>query len=405
MKNKSIFLTFAIALISTACTPSIPSPTNEAIDKSLLATIVASTLQALTINPTELPVEIPPASPAPIPVVLPHSLYFLSGRSGNNQIWRMEKDAFSIEQITFENEDVIDFDVDSNNGALAYITSNRLVYHPNSHDSPNILLDMPESNQDSDDYFYRNLLSKPRFSPDGKILAFALNGIQLYDLETDQINHVIENELETLESGNIIPRKLYFPDTWSPDGNKLLLSIGYLEAGTLAFLDIQSSALTELNSTGIVCCQAIWDRNSESIFVASPYLGLVDTGLWQYDAASGAEIVLLPTSNDDATINYVGWPVESLDNDLFYFYSNTAGIPDGDVALRLVRSPKNELEDREALREDSLLIREALWAPDASLVLIVQSIQAANTTLVLVRLDASPLEVLTNDALHLRWGP
>ena len=394
-----------ISAVLAACTPADPIPTPAPPDPDLIATSVVATLQAEGIQIEGLTGAPTPPSPTPLPERLLHSLYYLSAESGTNQVWRLERDAVNRSQVTFAAQPVTAFDVSPASGALAYLAGNQLFLQASPDAEPQLLIDRSDQDADDPGFFYRAQLRDPAFSPDGRVLAYALNGVHLLDIATGESRHVLTNELEALESGGEFPGRLFFPHSWSPNGERLLVAIAFLEGGTLAFLDPVSGALTELQSSAIVCCQPVWANNSASIFLASPYLGLIDSGLWQYDAQTGEESVLIPTASDEATINFVGWPAQAPDGRLYYFYSNTAGIPEGDVPLFMLRGPLADLSQAESLREDAFLIREALWAPDASLVLLVQAIQEGAEPLLLVHADGRPLDVLVNEAHSLRWGP
>ena len=80
-------------------------------------------------------------------------------------------------------------------------------------------------------------------------------------------------------------------------------------------------------------------------------------------------------------------------------------FPEGDIPLLMVQSESDGQTNRQQLRSDILIIREALWARDASLALIVQSQQGPSGPLVLAKTDGSPLLILANDAQQMRWGP
>jgi hypothetical protein len=58
----------------------------------------------------------------------------------------------------------------------------------------------------------------PIFSPDGKTIAYSRNGLNLYDLPTGIPNLVLED----YPLGSSFP-----PETYSPDGTKLLIKIGH----------------------------------------------------------------------------------------------------------------------------------------------------------------------------------
>lgn len=399
-----LFPVALLAVILSACGISSQSAEISGIDPNEVATIVAATLQAELglgdAGDTEDAAEGVNAERS-----LPQSLYFISSKDGKHQVWRLGADGVTLQMISLPSSDVSGYDVSPVDGSVAYVSDNRLyLVSPDGQDSL-ILLDASTADSSAEDYYYRELISSPRFSPDGRTLAYALNGIWLLDLPTGNNLHILENELEELESGSVVPEELYFPESWSPDGEKLLVAISYLEAGTLAILDPANGIMTPLIASGIVCCQTQWAPDNSSILVASPYIGLIEPGLWRYDVRSGAESVLIEGSEGDSVFNFVGWPLQGPVGELYYFYTSMAGFPDGDIPLLMIRSAADGNSDRVQLRSDSLVVREALWAPDGSLALIVQALQSSSGPLVLAKTDGSPLLILANDAQDLRWGP
>ncbi len=396
----SLFLIFAL----TACLPGSSSDGTTVIDQDEVATIVAATLQAELAKSADTQGETEPDLPQE-PRLLPHSLYYLSSENNAHQLWRIEADGATTQMLSPPGVDMSDYDVSSVDGSVAYVSENSLNLITSEGGETRLLVDASSADSNAEDYYYRQVISSPRFSPDGNTLAYALNGIWLLDLDSGDKVHLLENELEELESGAIFPGELYFPESWSPNGDNLLIAVSYLEAGTLAFMDPSSGELTEILASGIVCCQTRWAPDNRSVLVASPYIGLIEPGLWRYDANTGAEIVLIEGSESDSVFNFVGWPLQLDNGDLFYFYSSTAGIPEGDIPLLMMRSVADGTSDRQQVRSDSLIIREALWADDGSLALIVQSQQGSSGSLILAKIDGSPLLILANDAQQLRWGP
>jgi hypothetical protein len=184
----------------------------------------------------------------------------------------------------------------------------------------------------------------------------------------------------------------------------VLLEIGYQEAGTLAILDPNADSLvTEFESSGIVCCQAAWAPDSASLLVASPYIGLVDSGLWRYDTQTGEESTLIGSGSE--LYEFAGWPLELANGDLQYFFTSSPNIQDGDVALYMVRSAADGVNGRAQLRADAFVIREALWAEDGSFALIMQAIAGSQSgPVVLARSDGTQLQVLLDEGRDLRWG-
>lgn len=404
-KIKFTYALIFLMLLPAACNLGKAPPQRTTSEPDLIATFVHATLAALPGNAPE-ETQTPEVEATAIPIkILPNSLYFLSGQSGTTQIWRLAADGVSLEQITFEASEVSAYDISATDGSLAYVSDNRLVLLRVGSNQGEILVDGSAADRQSPDYLYQEWISNPRFSPDGRTLAFALNGIQMLNLSSGERNQVLVNQLEEIGAETVLPRELYFPESWSPNGEMLLVSIGYLEGGSLGFLDAESGELTLIAASGIVCCQSSWTPDSSSILVASPYVGLVEAGLWRYAAESGAENLLVAGSEEDGTFHLFGWPQQIYGGELFYFYSSTIGIPQGAMALFMMRSSLDGVGGQVQLRTEGFVLREALWAWDGSLAIVTETIQGAAGPLVLARTDGSPLKVLASEGSQLRWGP
>jgi hypothetical protein len=403
--KRSLFSIAAVLVLSlAACLPNALEASEGLSYEDEVATIVAATLSA------ELSKGAAAQDDSEVilstPSLLPSSVYFLSNNAeGFQQIWRLEADGTTLNAVSPATLDVSSFDVSPTDGSLAYVSDNRLYLSDEYGEEARILIDASSADESAEDYYYRGRISSPRFSPDGGRLAFAMNGLQLLELSSGRSQLVLENQLNDAGSGSVFPEQLYFPESWSPNGSKVLVSISYLEAGTLAIYDIAGSELIALTNSQIVCCHSRWAADSGSILVASPFIGLIEPGLWRYDASTGSESVVINGSDAESVFNFVGWPLQVEGGKLYYFYTSVVGFPEGDSPLLMLQSDADGLSNRTQLRSDSFIIREALWAEDASLALIVQSQQGPRGPLVLAKADGSPLLILANDAQQLRWGP
>lgn len=371
----------------------------QAAQQFEIETALAQTLSAAGIVATETQ-----APPTPLPTILPHSLYFLSNRSGLSQVWRLEADGTTLTQVTTEERTVEGFDVSRIDGRVAFVANNQLFLINSDGSERTLLIDNGSADLEAVDFYYRERIGNPRFSPDGRFLAYAYDGLWILDLTTNEALHLINNQLGEDEEGSPRPEKFFGPQEWAPDSTKLLLEVGYQEAGTLAILNPSADPLvTEFQSSGIVCCQAAWTPDSGAILVASPYIGLVDSGMWRYDAEDGEESILI--GSDSELYEFAGWPLQLANGDLMYFYSSAPDIPDGDVPLFMVRTSADGVSGRAQLRADAFSMREALWAEDGSLALIVQAATGSlSGPVILARSDETQLQVLLDEGSDLRWG-
>ena len=397
-------LLILLSLALAACAPSGP-PAAPTLDAAELATIVAATLSAEPppANAT------PSATPSPeVEGILPTAVYFLSDRGGSMQVWRLASDGETLRQLTEAEDGVDSLDVAAD-GQVAYVSGNQLWLRGVDGDNK-LLVDGSAADPDSESFHYTQRISAPRFAPEGKRLAYALNGVHLLDLDSGEDQQLLINQLNGNDNDFVFPEELYSPEAWSPDGSRLLVSIAYVEGGSLGVLQPGGAqGLVRFDAEGVICCQVAWAADSARVLVASPYAGIVTSGLWAYDAVSGAESALLDASDPDGGLHFAGWP-QATSEDLYYFYASSAGVQEGDVPLFMVRNQLGDLGDQEQLRPESFSIREALWAPDGSLALILENpILVAEGvtggTILLVRADGGPAQPLADQAHDMRWGP
>jgi Tol biopolymer transport system component len=333
------------------------------------------------------------------PALLPHSVYFLSQRSGSTQVWRLETDGATLVQLTNEATNVDGYDVSPQDGSIAYVLENQIYLMNADGSDRRLLVDNAAADSNAEDFFHTRLVSAPSFSPDGSKLAYGVNGIWIYDLATSRVEHALENQVED-------GLMLYSPLVWAPDNQQLLISIAAESSSTLAVWQVGKELVT-LESEDQPCCQYIWAPDSRSILLASATLGLVEPGLWRYDTRTGQRSTLIETSSGD-TYNFVGWPLQLTNGDLQYFYSSAAEVPEGDVPLYIIRSAADGTSSRTQLRSESFSLREALWAPAGDLVLVAQPAAGGDGNsgpVAVVQLDGSPVLPLIDSAFDLRWGP
>ncbi len=427
-----IGLGLAMGLASLSCslfTPgAAPSPQP---DTDAIATSVEATVRALQNHQVVPAVETPPlleetpvqvitrtplaatAPPTEVPQVLPAALYFLAPDSqGVNQIWRLAPDAVHFAALTAEAGPVTDYDV-STAGKLAYITQNQLVIRdPNTGERVTAADGGPDDNSDA--FNFMKKIERPVWSPDGKTLAFGLNGINLLQIETGPAARVLPNDIKDT-NGFLMPRALYRPDKWSPDGTRLLVDVGYYEGAGKAVYLLASNTVVLLSKGdlgGASCCAASWSPDSQSIFSAGFTYGSSSSDLWRYDAATGKGTQLIPEVAPDGTYNYTDWPLLLARGRLVYFFTNQTSIPASDNALlvKMTASDPDGVTERKFLREDPVHISEALWAADGSLAVVVlpapgSTDYPAHGSIGVLYPDQRPIAQVIHDGRLLRWGP
>jgi Tol biopolymer transport system component len=415
-----------LAITALACGVSI-DPGGQP-DANVVETMVAATLQSITAgegaNPPaepeapaqpEQPAQPEEAEPQPndadeAETVLPAPVYYLSGDAERAQIYRLERDGVTTFQLTAEAGGIDDYDVSDADGTVVYLINNQL-YRINPDGSGRALLvDGGPVDENSDDYHYETKLDTPRWSPDGTRIAFYRGGLNIYNVGDGSIQQVLQNQLDVLDNGYTLPQAIYFVGDWSPDGQYLMLNVGWYEGGTVGIYHVANGVYTTADYPGIFCCYQFWTPDSRAVLVASDAIGMIDSGLWRLDAATGVVQTLLESQAADGSYNFAGGPNQMPNGDLRYFYHNNPNIIEGYTSLQLVHSAADAVTGRQVLVGESMVIYEVLWSPEGSLVLVVaqptpdDQSYPRRGTLKLVNPESGQVRVLLQQANDLRWG-
>jgi WD40 repeat protein len=398
----------ALLLLGAAILACASPFTAQQVDSA--ATAVAQTLAAVS-PPAVLPTPAPtqPPTPSLVPELLPHSLYYLaSDQGGKLQVFRLATDGKTVGQITFEPAPVDSFDVSPVDGSVAYGSNNQLFLVDANGAGRRVLVD---GGPVDDNNRFTNSVGVPVWSPDGKTIAFSRGGLNFYSLDTGAINQVLDNQIDT-SAGFPIVREIYSPNRYSPDGTRLLINIGFNEAGTFGIYKPADNTLVRFNRPdgGITCCEVRWVPDGSGLYAASPTIGMVDSGLAYVDANTGLVSVLLPGSAPDTTYNFAAGPQVGTDGKLYFFFNNLPQIPvGGHTPMYLVRSDTDGVTGRSKLKPDVYdNLNEVLWAPDASLALVAVGPTPdayAGGILKIVYPDGRADVHLLDFAQDLHWGP
>jgi len=374
---RPFYTLIALAFVISSCASPAGVAETQPSSSEQVGTVVAMTLQALIPTVAETPTVAEKSTDVPETAAssLPHSLYFLGRDSQSlNQLYRMDRDGKTVTQLTFEPVNVTDYDVSMVDGSLAYVASNQLLLANADGTNRSVLVD---GGIDPDlRGFYR-----PVFSPDGGTLAYADNGLNLYSVSTGVSNLVVEDQYgDPLPEGQRLPIEIYMPERYSPDGTKLLLALGHWEvAPSHAVYYPHTNALVRYEEVTdyIYCCSfhggPAWAADSSSFYgVASVHDTVYRSGeLWKVNAADGVLTRMLKTNNGKTNL-----PKEiysAPDGNLYFFLGNynlDSGFFEAPV-LELVRSAPDGATDLTVLRDENfVMMNEALWAPDASFVIV-----------------------------------
>jgi hypothetical protein len=415
------FLTLSIVILACAVPlPQVPPTLSSGTsippaspDANDVGTAVAMTLTALVPGGGDATATTSATSaPDGSTDLLPHTFYYLGTDSaGLMQVFRIEQDGITQRQITSESVSVSDYDVSLVDGSVAYVANNQLLYINADGSERRVLVDGGAVDPNNP---FISTISNPVFSLDGQTLAYGYKGLQIYSFSADESDLLIENQIDDVGGGLFVPRELYEPERYSPDGTKLLITLAYYEGASSAIYDPSTNTLVRLQGGegALICCgDAEWSSDSSSIYAGSPTAGMFSPGLWKIDATTGNVTTLIQGDAGDGNYNAADEPYLALDGQLYFFFA-TVSSPEGIFnrsPLQLVGSAPDGVTGRTVLSgEDFQLLNEALWAPDASFVVVAfaptQEVYQGGQAEI-VYLDGRPNIILTPFALQMKWGP
>ncbi len=414
---RSRFFLISLVFASLECvlpTVSIETPPNSS---GQVATAVALTLQAST--PPVLSTAVISTVVFDTPIVtaagLPHSLYYLGvDDQSASQVFRIERDGTKITQLTFESSGVTDYDVSPMDGSFVYESGIQLIVSNADASNRRVVVE-GTPNPNNRGYFY------PVFSPDGETIAYSRAGLYLYSVSTGISRLVYEDH----PLGGTLPPEIYIPDVFSPDGTKLIIEVGHPPDSpwTGAIYSPDTNVLQQFGGAdqSLSCCVYYggpqWAADSSSFYTVAtvPDSSSVVGMLWKVDANSGAVTELIPGGAGEGTsrLMYLTYePYLAPEGHLYFFsakYSEAEGF-DRRVPLIPIRTdPSDMITSWTVLRGDTFeMMNEALWAPDASFVVVASAPSPDILTggrAEIVYMDGRPNVVLTNYAQQMKWGP
>lgn len=393
-KHFRFFIAFLImALNSLACTWSVSTPGIQPVQPSP--------------NVTSLPTN-------SVSDLLPHALYYLGkDNTGLLQVFRMERDGKTRSQLTTEPVNVLDYDVSLRDGSLAYEIDNQLILINEDGSNRRILASGNKHSSMTGIYH-------PVFTPDGGVLAYAFGGLNLYSMQNGNSTLAIPDH----PLGGPLPPETYVPEKFSPDGTKLLISVGHPPdspfTGAIYFPATQVMMQFGTDSQSLTCCThyggAEWSADSSSFYAVArtPDASFAGGELWKVDAKSGAVTVLSQGSAGEGANLILYFPYKPYfapDGHLYFFFTKfpeTAGYTQR-APLIIVRTVPDDMVNQWTVMhgEPLDLVNEALWSPDASFVIAIlapsQDIYDGGQAKI-IYLDGRPSIDLISFAQNLKWG-
>lgn len=403
--KKYIFSLLGVLLFLIACGSPNATPSTNAQN---VETIVASTISALT-APAPLATAVAPSSNT----LLPHSLYYLAYDSTNLlQIFRLERDGTTSKQLTFESSDILDFDVSPIDGSVVFVSSNQLINVSANGENRAMLFDggaMDEVNP------FLTQVRSPVFSPNGETIAFGYKGLNFYSILSGQSNLVLPDSITDQGNGFIFPEELVWPEQYSPDGSKLFLTFGYYEGASTGIYYLNGGAVVRLSGGegSIICCgDYALNQDASALYSASPTFGMFNAGMWKVDTATGKVTTLLVGNFETNPTHAPDEPFVAPDGSLYFFYAavNNPSEIVTRLPLQIVHSEIDGVTNRTVLRPETFEnMNEALWAPDASFVIIanaeIPDIYSGGAAQLYYLDGQKSMIPLAKFAVEMQWGP
>lgn len=416
------FIAFVVlGIVTLACALPIPIPApippaggtaTPPFSPEQVGTAVAMTLTAAASGGVESTATSPGAPPPGGVTLLPHAFHYLGTDSaGLIQVFRIEPDGGTQRQITSEPVTVNDYDVSRVDGSVAYVANNQLLLVGADGSNRRVLVDGGPMDPNNP---FISAVSSPVFSPDGQTLAFGYQGLRLYSFATSDSDLILENQVDDVGGGLYVPRELYSPERYSPNGTRLLITLGYYEGASSAIYSPATNELVRLDGGegALICCEDTeWSSDSTGVYSASPTMGMFSSGLWRVDAATGEVTTLLPGDAGGGNYNVADEAYLAPDGQLYFLFA-TVSAPEGIITrspLQIVRSAPDAVTGRTVLSSETFqLLNEALWAPDASFLVTVTApspevYQGGEARI--VYFDGRPAVVLASSAQQMKWGP
>ncbi|KPL87046.1 hypothetical protein [Herpetosiphon geysericola] len=383
---------------------SATSPTSQPQPSANVIAAEPSALPAATSVPT-LAATLQP-SPAVSSQVLPQPLYALSSQPNGVQIVRLETDGKTLTPITNEQNGVFDYQI-SSLGQIAYIANNDLILVDALGQNREILVDGPTIDPQADtNVFHRDQLNTPRWSPDGSSIAFSWGGLQVLSL-IDRKQTMLQPHTSNADAAlaDIYAYSvLYGPNSWSPDGSKILATAGFVpEGGNLVLFDLASSAPLTITINGnYPCCHVSWEPDGSAINVTNETFGIFPTGWWHINPSTGESKALIDGDNV-APFQPVSSVFMQPDGSHLGFVGTIDSNDPMEISAPLTLSQIGVDGSIMPLRQDSQTVGSVLWAPDGSGAVIVPSMMA-ETQLQWIPSNGSPIADLALSGANMQWA-
>lgn len=238
---------------------------------------------------------------------LPRPLYFLAANRQEgwpNQLWRLDPYASEVLSVTSAEIAISAVAIWPGDGRLAYGTEEGQLYVIRPGESPRLLLDTGPSGEE-ELTFDRTFISGLAWSPGGERLAYSVrsyskdpspeaDGLWLLSLAEGTPIKLLDNHYLDPETNNVLDVRIPRPLAWSPDGEALLLRMGYWEWSDVVWLEplAPSADDSNLHDPEGMWVEGSWSADGRSVWLSGLNQSVV-TDLGQADRHQAGVTLLL----------------------------------------------------------------------------------------------------------------
>lgn len=403
--RKAIAVATTLLFSAVACNMPSPNSSGRELTGSPPSSSVPTEIVSL---PSSVIVSSPTQEGNNSKITIPATVYLIAD---DNQIWRIETDATTAKQITFEPSSVVSFDISPVDGSIAYVTNNSLYKVDLNGGNRALLVQGPIPPDANSSERINTEMGRVHWSPDGTKIAFGLGGVQIYDIDAGQATMVRASDpYPDVNNMPTTPVRFYSPGQFSPDGTYLMIFYGnFPEGGGTQIMRLADANVTDVSvpENTMVCCDANWSPNSQSIYFASPTLGYTSMGLWRANAPNWQATTLIQGATEGGFQMPSNARILS-DGNLYYFFAQTSEQPNGIPLLTMTRSALDGITNRTALRTDTYAVAEVLWDPGARGAVVRYNSNPSNFSpigpLVWLPADGNPATNFPKQGSILHWG-
>ncbi|MDZ4719302.1 MAG: hypothetical protein SH847_12680 [Roseiflexaceae bacterium] len=405
--------------------PAVNTPVPVVSTSMSVPTVVSSPIATVPLapSPTLTPAPTVPSGP---PTIVPTQqrgadppgpIYYIDGRQ---QLSRVATNG-TIEQLTDEIGNLIDFDISPADSSIAYL----LFAAPTK-----MLLVQVDPQGKKRTEIATGVFRQLMFNPSGTQLAFAVDlagakagdtelSLGVWSLPADggPITQLLVNTPpQTAADGQVIPGLRNAPAAWSPDGKQLLLytapdfgpdaPAGDIGVVGLSVLNMANGTTTELIPPGgnpRLCLVPVWNSTGDAIYCATPYgVGDETPALFRINLADQTQTELVVRASESGRTTAVQgvWAGNNGITALFTYNQNDA--PVGAAFERFTSDPSKRtvIASAKIVPEFSVPV---LWAPDGRGALYM--ISSEQPALIWQPFDGGQPRVLVQDLVgRTRWG-